>query len=179
MALTVETCWIFLSLFRDVYTSVPKGVQQSFSNLSFNVCRNQGKNLQNNHFPNATAFSSVYTKVLSASALSETSSYQSNFDCPQFPAFCQTGGKEECTHQSSTSPPYCLKQFAWGLAGLEAAEGGESKAPACSNSARLAWQRLEGLSTSASQALSITGSKRLIHFSLWPLLLWGREEKQR
>lgn len=74
MAFTIETCWIFLSLsyFRDLYTSVRKGVQQSFPNLSFIVYRNQVKNLQKNHFHEAAAFSSVYTKVLSASALSKT-----------------------------------------------------------------------------------------------------------
>lgn len=163
---------------RDVYTSVPKGVQQSFPNLSFIVWRNRVKNLQNNHFHKATVFSSVYTKVLFASALSETFTYQSYQNIYQKLQLSQIhsilpnwGKRRNASHQSSKFPLKCLEQLAWGLSRVQLApsgcqgegEGGESKAPARSNSARLAGAGLEGQSTSASQALPITGSKGTFH----------------
>lgn len=192
MALTVEICWIFLLLlyFRDVYTSEPKGVQRSFPNLSFIVCRNQAKNLQNNHLPKAIAFSSVYSKVLSASALSETFSYQSNFDCHQFTAFCQTRGR-------GGMYPINLVHCLWtvwsslhgGLAGccwppLEQVTGsgsgrGRREQSTCTHQLSKAGGG-RGLKGRALQPPHHRGAKgHFIHFSLWPLLLWGREEKQR
>lgn len=180
MALTVEICWIFLLLlyFRDVYTSVPKGVQRSFPNLSFIVCRNQAKNLQNNHLPKAIAFSSVYSKVLSASALSETFSYQSNFDCHQFTAFCQTRGR-------GGMYPINLVHCLWtvwsslhgGLAGCcwppleqvtrvrEWQREERAKHLHTPTQQGWRWQGLEGQSTSASPS---QGSKRPFH-SFLPL----------
>lgn len=80
-----------------------------------------------------------------------------------------------------------LEQLAQGLSRVQLppprgrsqgeAEGGESKAPARSNSAR---QGLEGQSTSASQALPVTESKKPFH-SFLPLasasLRKGRKTK--
>lgn len=147
MTLTIETWWILLLLlyFRHIYISIPKGVQQSFPSLSFIVHRNQVKNLQSNHSQKTTVFSSVYTKVFSASALSETQ--QSNFNCHWFTAFCQTRGKGGMYPISILHFLYTVwSSLRGGLAGccwspLEQeteAKGGESKGPACSNSARLA-----------------------------------------
>lgn len=128
----------------------------------------------------------MYTKVLSASALSETFTYQSYQNIyqklqlsPIHSILPNSGKRRNVSHQSSKFPQECLEQLAWGLSRVQLPPLGvrerqrDERAKHLLAATQQGWQGqgLKGRALQPARPSPSQGAKEhFLHFSLWPLL---------